>query len=89
MMTVYVDNARLQFRRMVMCHMVADSVDELHEMADAIGVNRRWFQGEASYPHYDVCLSKRERAINLGAAAVPSKELIQVARRMREGCSRW
>ncbi len=57
-MTVYVDNARLPFRRMIMCHMVADSVDELHEMADAIGVNRRWFQSEASYPHYDVCLSR-------------------------------
>lgn len=65
-MAVYVDDAFIPFGRMLMCHMMADELDELHEMADAIGVSRRWFQ-DKSIPHYDVSKSKREEAIKLGA----------------------
>lgn len=43
-MTVYVDDVRHPFRRMVMSHMWADSLDELLAMADRIGVARRWLQ---------------------------------------------
>lgn len=57
-MPVYVDNSSHRFGRMVMCHMLADSPDELHAMADRIGVARRHFQGDASTPHYDICKAK-------------------------------
>lgn len=43
-MTVYVDDIESGYGRMVMCHMWADTLDELLEMADAIGVQRRWLQ---------------------------------------------
>ncbi|WP_449395566.1 DUF4031 domain-containing protein [Devosia riboflavina] len=43
-MSVYVDDMEAGFGRMVMCHMWADTLDELFEMADAIGVQRRWLQ---------------------------------------------
>ena len=43
-MAVYVDDMRANFGRMKMCHMIADTIDELHTMADRIGVARRWFQ---------------------------------------------
>lgn len=75
-MTVYVDNMRAQYGRMVMCHMVADSEDELLSMADRIGVARRWHQ----YPgtpksHFDIALSKRRLAIEQGAVEISSREL--------------
>ena len=41
---VYVGKREYQYRRMLMSHMIADTLDELHEMADKIGVSRRHFQ---------------------------------------------
>ena len=49
------------------------SYDELHALADALGIERRWFQGD----HYDVPEDYRERAIALGAVPVTSRELIR------------
>jgi hypothetical protein len=65
-MSVYIDEAVYPFRNMVMCHMVADTLEELHEMADKIGVQRKWFQ-DKKIPHYDICKSKRVLAIRHGA----------------------
>lgn len=83
-MSVYVDGMRARFGRMVMCHMVADSIDELHEMADTIGVARKWFQGKTRSPHYDISLSKRALAIEAGAVEITEREIIQVLKRWRE-----
>jgi len=57
------------YGRMVMCHMLADTLDELHAMADRIGVARRWFQDHRT-PHYDVCASKKALAIQFGAIEI-------------------
>lgn len=68
-MTVYVDPAVWPFRRMVMCHMWADTEAELMAMADAIGVGRHWVQRppKASWLHFDICKSKRVLAVRHGA----------------------
>lgn len=78
-MPVYVDDMRARYGRLILCHMLADSADELHAMADAIGVARRWYQGD----HYDVCLSKRAEAVRLGAKEVTGREIVEVRRRFR------
>jgi len=51
-MSVYVDNAKNPYiinpslsRKMKMCHMLADIVEELHAMCDALGLKRKRFQG--------------------------------------------
>lgn len=82
-MAVYVDNMRARYGRMIMCHMLADTIEELHAMADKIGVRRRWFQGHASTPHYDICLAKRSLAVEHGAIEVGRRQLVSVIRRLR------
>lgn len=75
-MAVYVDSMRASFGRMVMCHMWADTREELFAMADKIGVARKWFQRpaavqlpgmNASWEHFDIAMSKRAAALKAGA----------------------
>jgi hypothetical protein len=76
-MAVYVDDMRAAFGRMVMCHMAADTREELDAMADAIGVARRWIQDAGTWrEHYDVCQVKRAEAVRRGAVEVTSRRLL-------------
>ena len=83
-MSVYVDPAKFPFRGYIMCHMIADSLNELHIMADLIGMERRWFQTppNASHPHYDIPEDKRLHAISLGAIEVCSRTALHYAARL-------
>lgn len=82
-MPVYVDNMRAAYGRMKMCHMVADSMDELLGMADKIGMQRKWFQPLSS-PHFDVCLARRASAVAHGAIQVDRHGLVAAIKRHRE-----
>lgn len=76
-MSVYVDDVRHPLGRMVMCHMWADSEEELMSMAAAIGLYRRHVQGHpllsaprhqgAGWLHFDICRQSRARAVRAGA----------------------
>lgn len=75
-MTVYVDNMRAKFGRMIMCHMVADSTDELLAMADTIGVDRKWIQKPGTHQeHFDISKTKRRAAIAAGAQEITMMQL--------------
>lgn len=76
---VYVDDMYKiplgQFGRMKMSHMIADTTEELLEMADKIGLNKKWIQ----YPntkkeHFDVSISLRKKAIAAGAKEITMRE---------------
>lgn len=74
-MTVYVDDMRARFGRMTMCHMIADSDDELHAMADRIGAKRAWHQAPPDHDsHYDISLSRRAIALAAGAVEVTQRQ---------------
>ena len=77
-MAVYVDDMYQyelgKYGRMKMSHMLADTDEELHEMAQKIGVARKWWQNKASGSHYDIAMSKREKALELGAIAITLKQ---------------
>jgi Protein of unknown function (DUF4031) len=81
--TVYVDDYKASFGRMKMCHMVADTEEELHAMADAIGVARKWFQQKPSGDHYDIALSKRMLALSCGAREITTKQCAAMCRNRR------
>jgi hypothetical protein len=83
MMSVYVDKAQNPYGRMKMCHMLADTLDELHAMADAIGVQRRWFQDDKDHPHYDIAQSKRALAIQHGSIEIDNRQLVELIRKWR------
>ncbi len=84
-MPVYVDDMRASVGRMIMCHMVADTEAELHEMASKIGVARKWYQGppKTRTPHYDIALTKRALAIELGAREITMREAAALTRAAR------
>jgi len=85
-MTVYVDDMRAPYGRMIMCHMAADSTEELLEMADRIGVSRRWLQKPGAWDeHFDVCLTKRARAVEAGAVEVTRRDLVRRMMQRRAG----
>lgn len=85
---VYVDDMHLtpmgRLGRMRMCHMVADTSLELLEMADRIGVDRKWIQ-HAGTPkeHFDIATSKRALAVAAGAVELTMSGLARVVRAKR------
>lgn len=83
-MTVYVDTMQAEFGRMKMCHVIADSEDELHAMADKIGVARRWHQNTMSGSHYDIAMSKRRLAVAAGAVEITWRQAGAMCRRRRD-----
>ncbi|KVP56193.1 hypothetical protein WJ91_17825 [Burkholderia ubonensis] len=82
-MTVYVDDEQLAWRGRVWCHMVADTPDELHAFAARLGLKRSWFQIASVYPHYDVTISVRTRALQMGAVLADRPTLMACAKRMK------
>lgn len=87
-MAVYVDYLRnwgwkLRGKPILSCHMIADTVEELHEMADKIGLKREWFQDKKD-PHYDLTKSRREEAIKNGAIVLTLKQLYYKLLEIRE-----
>jgi len=75
-MAVYVDEAIWPFRGMVMCHMFADTEEELNAMADKIGVARKWIQRRPGLLHYDIAKAKRALAVKAGAIQASRKQVV-------------
>ena len=71
---ILVDAAVWPLRGRKWAHLVSDeSYDELHAFAESLGVPRRAFQGD----HYDIPSELRDLALELGATAVESRELLR------------
>jgi len=85
---ILVDDAVWPWRGLRWCHLVSDSsYDELHSFAQRLGVPRHGFQRD----HYDLPEEHRARAIQLGATAIGSRELVRRLRAagLRRVPSRW
>ena len=84
-MSVYVDDMEAGFGRMIMCHMIADSTEELLRMVDSIGVQRKWIQKAGTYKeHFDIAKSKRRLAVSAGAIECSRQDLVRRMHRRRD-----
>lgn len=76
-MPVYVDSLRdWGWRYGASCHLIADTLAELHAFAERIGMKRSWFQEATKRPHYDLTAQRRARAVQLGAVELTNREFI-------------
>lgn len=80
-MTVYVDDSKLSYGRMIMSHMIADSRRELVEMLrkcdlDPIHIQLKNTRRE----HYDVSQEKRSLAVRHGTKEITTRELVMKLR---------
>jgi len=82
-MAIYVDNVRIPHRGKLWCHMVADTLEELHNFARKLNIPRQGFHVEASYPHYDITVELREEALLLGAMMGNRKQIIRCAKQLK------
>lgn len=81
-MAVYVDSEEILWRGKLWCHLVADSLDELHAFAAKLGLRRSWFQS-SGYPHYDVTVPVRARALKLGAVDADRETIVDRCRQLK------
>lgn len=81
----YPEKAELGWRYTEFCHLLADTHDELHAMAEAIGIPRRIFQDHPYRWHYDLPAPLRPTAIELGAVEVTLREVAELLRTRRFG----
>ena len=85
-MAVYVDplvdwrGFSKRWRYAQACHMTADTLDELHAMAQEIGLKLGWFQ-DGSHPHYDLTESKRKKAVRAGAVKLSWQDVREQSKR--------
>lgn len=92
-MTVYVDGivdygsaVSQRLGRPKWCHMTADTQEELHAAADAIGLLRSWFQNKDGVTwHYDITPGRRIQAVRNGAKEIGPHEMgALISKRRRE-----
>jgi len=88
-MAVYVDDARIAWRGGRWSHLVANSPEELHRVADALGIPRAAAQARGRTLHYDLPDESRDRAIELGLAVpIHWRELVRCRGSMAAGGTR-
>ncbi|MBN3817102.1 DUF4031 domain-containing protein [Paraburkholderia sp. Se-20369] len=82
-MAVYVDDELIPWRGKLWCHLVADTLAELHAFAHRLGLRQTWFQGKSAYPHYDVTVGVRDRALAMGASMGDRQTIIMCAKLLK------
>lgn len=87
-MSVYVDKLRdWGWKLGPSCHLIADTIEELHEFAARLGLKRQWFQHNSSCPHYDLTAGRRAMAVQLGVTELADKEFVAAMKRIRGSLS--
>ena len=88
-MPVYVDSLKPSIKNKnwkydKSCHLVADSLEELHAFAKEIKMPIAWFQNRLGMPHYDLTEGKRAEAIKAGAVQMSEAQLVDMMMKVRK-----
>jgi len=86
-MSVYVDSVlpcvpTKNWRYKYSCHLIADTIAELHVFAACLGLKRNWFQ-DKTIPHYDLTMNKRREAVKLNAISISRNQFIALVKKYR------
>jgi len=65
------------------CHLAADSLNQLHDFAARLGLQRSWFQNHPRLPHYDLTKGMRFKALKMGAIEIDHKKLVELMNKKR------
>jgi hypothetical protein len=83
----YVDAVRhypdAGLRHTEFCHLLADTREELHDMAERLGIPRRFFQDHPWRWHHDLPAHLRARAVEFGAQELSMHGVGDLLRRRR------
>lgn len=75
-MSVYVDDMKAAVGRLRLCHMYADTPDELRAMIARIGVDPKWIENPGTpREHIDIAQSKRRLAVAAGAVEITQRQM--------------
>jgi len=77
---VYIGINQYRLGSMLMSHMVADSLLELHSMAARLHISKIYFQNIKNKQHYDVCKTKKLQALKYGALLVNDRIIVQICK---------
>ena len=91
-MSVYVDDLMVSLRNKNWpyshsCHLVADTVSELHYFAGRMRLKPAWFQNKPELPHYDLTKGMRRLAVKLGAIEVDQYQISLLMKMYRSECA--
>jgi hypothetical protein len=67
------------------CHLLADTEEELHNMAASIGMKKAWFQSGDNHamPHYDLVASKRKLAVAKGTIEIDRQQICDMLKKYK------
>jgi hypothetical protein len=88
-MSVYLDNLvhwnwMIRGRRVMSCHLIADSKEELiHFATKNLAMKESWYQPKST-PHFDLTKSRRDVAILHGAIPLQRREFVQKLREIQQ-----
>jgi len=67
-------------------HIVADSLNELHQFCNTVGIKKCWFEGvEKGHPHYDIPKRQKVKRIFLepNVKRITTRELLKISKEMK------
>ena len=86
-MSVWVEEARWPRGKHICGHLLADSLEQLHAMAEGIGLARLHFNAHAPVPHYSIPEYLVAAAVAAGAQPLTAADRARVLALAAAGCA--